>query len=70
MKNQHLSHLNQGENPSLALPLSQLTLSQISLILGLHVIASKIFKSVSLQVKSPLLRTKVTPRPFTTGTHM
>jgi hypothetical protein len=37
-----LSHLNQGETPFAALPLSQLTLSKIRLTLGPHVIASSI----------------------------
>jgi hypothetical protein len=37
-----LSHLNRGETPSAALPLSQLTLSEIKITLGLHVKASSI----------------------------
>ena len=37
-----LSHLNRGETPSATLPLSQMTLSEIRLTLGLHVIASSI----------------------------
>jgi hypothetical protein len=37
-----LSYLNQGENPHEGLPLSQLTLSEISLTLDPHVIASSI----------------------------
>ena len=35
-----LSHLNRGETPSTAVPLSQLTVSEIKLTLGPHVIAS------------------------------
>ena len=37
-----LSHLNWGETPFAALPMSQLTLSKIGLTLGLHVITYRI----------------------------
>ena len=50
-----LSHLNRGETPVGALPLSQLTLSEIKLTLGPHVIVSSILSLLSLSflVKSP-----------------
>jgi hypothetical protein len=45
-----LSHLNRGETPSAALPLSQLTLSEIRLTLGPHVIAYSILNHILLSL--------------------